>query len=147
MKEILTWGNCLPEFSRLSINPIESWHGYGWEKTDEMNVYSLTEDEFKILCHDESDDNENTWLHSCWRYCEGSNLGDVDKRFSVNGHWLYGWSQFEEVYNLKYKHLLEYLCNEVGISTEKNVTACCMDLARFNNMSMAELFKKYQDWK
>ena len=145
MKEILTWGNCLPEFKRLNINPKEAWHGYGWSReADEMNVYELTEEEFKILCDEE--DSENIWQDACWRYSEGSVLGEPNKRFSVNKHWINGWSK-EDSYTNKYKHLLEYLCDEVGISTEKNVTACVMDLAKYNGLSLAELFNKYQTWK
>ena len=145
MKEILAWGNCLPEFYRLNINPKEAWHGYGWKKNDEMNVYELTEDEFEILCNDE--DNEYTWQKACWRYSEGSVLGSPDnKRFSISNHWLYGWVK-EDGYTNKYKHLLEYLCNEVGASMEKNVVSCAVDLARYNGLSLAELFNKYQTWK
>jgi hypothetical protein len=44
----------------------------------------------------------------------------------------------------KYPTLLCYFCDEIGASTEKNVCAIAVDLAALNNMTMAELFQKYQ---
>ena len=42
-----------------------------------------------------------------------------------------------------YTNLTEYLCECVGASTGKNVCACAMDLAKYNDMTMAKLFEKY----
>lgn len=42
-----------------------------------------------------------------------------------------------------YHDILIYLCDEIGASTERNVCACTIDLARQNNLTLAELFKKY----
>lgn len=39
--------------------------------------------------------------------------------------------------------ILIYLCDEIGASTERNVCACTIDLAQQNNLTLAELFKKY----
>lgn len=43
----------------------------------------------------------------------------------------------------EYPDIISYLCEEIGASTEKNVCACTIDLARQNGMSLSELFKKY----
>lgn len=43
----------------------------------------------------------------------------------------------------EYSDLLTYFCEEIGASTEKNVCALAVDLAKQNNLTLAELFKKY----
>lgn len=40
--------------------------------------------------------------------------------------------------------LSEYLCEFIGASTPHNVVACVIDLAKFNHLTMCELFKKYE---
>ena len=77
-----------------------------------------------------------------WRSCEGSVLGTPDTRFIVNQHYLIGWDRLH-CERKKYTNLTEYLCDCVGASTGKNVCACAMDLAKYNDMTMAELFEKY----
>lgn len=42
-----------------------------------------------------------------------------------------------------YTDLLFYLNDEIGVSTEKNICALTVDLARINSMTLSELFKKY----
>ena len=49
----------------------------------------------------------------------------------------------EDNYRYKYDNLLEYFCDELGASTAKNVCALATDLAKYNEMSMALLFKLY----
>lgn len=44
----------------------------------------------------------------------------------------------------EYDYLTEYMCDEIGASMEKNVCALAVDLARINNITMGELFTKYQ---
>lgn len=46
-------------------------------------------------------------------------------------------------YRYEYSNLLEYLCDELGASTEKNVCALATDLAKYNEMSIAKLFMIY----
>lgn len=43
----------------------------------------------------------------------------------------------------EYPDIITYLCDEIGASTEKNVCACTVDLARQNNMTLSQLLKKY----
>ena len=43
----------------------------------------------------------------------------------------------------EYSDIISYLCEEIGVSTEKNVCACAIDLAQQNSMSLSALFKKY----
>lgn len=46
-------------------------------------------------------------------------------------------------YRYEYSNLLEYFCDELGASTEKNVCALATDLAKYNEMSIAKLFMIY----
>lgn len=105
-----------------------------WEVSDELHkkMCDMSEEEFVELA------GEDAW----WRSCEGSVLGVPDTRFIVNNHYLIGWDRLH-CERRKYTNLIEYLCDCVGASTGKNVCACAMDLAKYNDMTMAELFEKY----
>lgn len=49
----------------------------------------------------------------------------------------------DENVNNCYDNLLNYFCEEFGISTSRNVCAIAVELARHNEITMAELFRKY----
>jgi len=93
----------------------------------------MSDDEFVKLA------GEDAW----WRSAEGGNLGIPDTKFKVNGEMLLGWN-WQDKKRRKYENLSDYLCECVGASTEKNVCACAVDLAKYNHMMMAELFEKYE---
>lgn len=46
-------------------------------------------------------------------------------------------------YPRDYSNIYDYMCEELGASTEKNTTAIIMDLAKYNNITVAELLNKY----
>lgn len=111
-----------------------------WEVSDELfkRICDMTEEDFVELA------GENAW----WRSSTGSNLGYPDETAIVNGSELICWGK-ERVYpsydyipkELKeYESLSDYLCNCVGASQPRNVCACAMDLAKYNDMTMGELF-------
>jgi hypothetical protein len=107
-----------------------------------------------------------------WRHAKGSNLGTPFDFFTINGRELIAWggSRRDDLRNWwnansdegkaayhysfreyeeatmphKYDTLTEYMCDEIGASTEKNVCALAVDLARANGMTMAQLFKTYE---
>jgi hypothetical protein len=109
---------------------------------------------------------------SWWRWCKGSNLGTPFDFFTINGKDLIAWGgpqrdrlmddwmdesneekaayhysfkEYEEAqYPHKYDTLTEYMCDEIGASTEKNVCALAVDLARANGFTMARLFELYE---
>lgn len=109
---------------------------------------------------------------SWWRWAKGSNMGTPFSLFTVNGKELIAWDgykredlrddwadetdeekaayhySFKEYEEMQYPHvystLTEYMCKELGVSTEKNVCALAVDLARANGMTMAQLFKAYE---
>jgi hypothetical protein len=43
-----------------------------------------------------------------------------------------------------YSDFVDYCCEQIGASTERNVCAVAMSLAKLNNMTLGELFTKYQ---
>lgn len=105
-----------------------------WEVSEELfnKICDMSEKEFVEIAGDDA------W----WRQCESSVLGVPDTYFEVNGECLLGWDRWGCESTI-YTNLSEYLCDCVGVSTGKNVCACAMDLAKYNNMTMAELFEKY----
>lgn len=106
-----------------------------WEVSDDLHkkMCDMSEEEFVELA------GEDAW----WRSSTGSVLGVPDTEFEVNGEYLLGWNRWEREQK-NYSNLSEYLCECVGASTGKNVCACAMDLAKYNDMSMAALFQKYE---
>lgn len=111
---------------------------------DKYEVWKVSDSLFKRMCDMSEEEfvelaGEDAW----WRSAKGSNLGFPDTKFKVNGEMLLGWNRWDKK-RKKYEDLSDYLCSCVGASTGKNVCACAVDLAKYNNMSMAELFKKYE---
>jgi len=43
----------------------------------------------------------------------------------------------------EFKDIFDYLCSELGVSTEKNVSAILVDVAKYNKLSLAEVIDKY----
>ena len=133
-----------------------------WEmpKEDYEKICGLTDEEYDKLAA------EDSW----WRGADGSNMGVPSYEFTINGEKIIAWyddfrdrdliKDFEfDVENgedvgtleeyladwhpMKYPDLLTYFCDEIGASTERNVCALATDLAKYNNITMAELFRKY----
>lgn len=106
-----------------------------WEVSETLfeNMCGMSEEEFSEIA------GENAW----WRSSEGSILGIPDTKFIVSGEEMIGWNTRGEYENFQYAKLTDYLCYGIGASQPKNVCACVMDLAKYNNMTMAELFEKY----
>lgn len=106
-----------------------------WEISENLfnKMCDMSEDEFVKLA------GEDAW----WRQCDGSVLGVPDTKFIISGEEMVGWNTREEYENFQYAKLTDYLCYGIGASQPKNVCACCVDLAKYNDMTMAELFEKY----
>lgn len=109
-----------------------------WKVSDELfqKICDMSEEEFVELA------GEDTW----WRQSHGSNLGYPNAEFEVNGKYLNGWDSpiYSSKIGQKYDDLSDYLCNCVGVSQPRNVCACAMDLSKYNDMTMGELFEKYE---
>lgn len=109
-----------------------------WKISDELHkkMCDMSEEKFVKLA------GEDAW----WRSSTGSVLGVPDTEFDVNSNNLVAWDSpiYESKKGNRYENLSDYLCNCVGVSQPKNVCACAMDLAKYNDMAMAELFEKYE---
>ena len=114
-----------------------------WEVSDELfqQMCDMTEEKFVELAGDDA------W----WRQSEGSVLGAPDTTVYINSHEILAWAdepwedeEDDDEYEIYSSSLTNYLCDVVGASQPKNVCACAMDLAKYNGMSMGELFSKYE---
>lgn len=95
-----------------------------WEVSDDLfeKMCNMSEEEFVEIA------GEDAW----WRQSYGSNLGYPEETTIVNGN------------EIEYENLSEYLCECIGVSQPRNVCACAMDLAKYNDMTMGELFEEYE---
>lgn len=119
-----------------------------WEVSDELfkKMCGMSEEEFVGLA------GEDAW----WRQSNKSILGQPNATMLVNGKELKCWTEEEnnfystcwccgeESLKKEYGSLSEYLCDELGASLPKNVCACAVDLAKYNDMTTGELFEKYE---
>ena len=155
------------------INPKETFSGSigywpnlkVWEVDDVEyeSLCNMTDEQFERWSE------EGAW----WRCAKGSNMGVPTHEFTINGEKIVAWYDdyidknlteefwydvangdetdadgnleryIAEWHTTDYRDLLEYFCEELGASTERNVCALATDLAKYNNMTMAELFRKY----
>lgn len=109
-----------------------------WEVSDELfeTMCDMNEEEFEKLAGDEA------W----WCSSEGTIFGVPNCTFEVKGRTLIGWDSpiYESKIGHEYKCLTDYLCNCIGVSAERNVCAIATELAKHNNITMAELFARYE---
>ena len=143
MIEIL--GNNLKQFFDIVDNPpndAEITYAGGryevWKVSDELfaKMCDMLEEEFVGIA------GEDAW----WRSSTGSVIGTPDTEFDVNGNNLVAWDSpiYESKKDNKYENLSDYLCNCIGVSQPRNVCACAVDLAKYNDMTMGKLFEKYE---
>lgn len=144
MKEIL--GNNLEQFFLNAVS------GYRTYKGDRYEVWSVSNEVFEYMC-DMSEDRfvelagEDAW----WRSTGGSVLDAPDTKVYINGHEMLGWSgerwedeDEDDEFEIYARSLSDYLCDVIGASQPKNVCALAVDLAKYNNITMGELFAKYE---
>ena len=155
----------------MHINAILTYSGkIGY--WDHFEVWEVNDDEFKRLCETTDEQFEqyaedDAW----WRQSDGSVMGSPCYDFVINGQPIVAWrdyrwedrymaywetmseeakSKYKDAYDYcdmwmttEYKDILEYFCDELGVSAERNVCALATDLAKYNNMTIAELFERY----
>ena len=169
MIEILAGDGIEHAFDELSINAKRTYHGNN-NKTQCYEVWELSRDEFNKLILLKAEDWQDDY--GWYRYATESIMWDTDAIFTVNNHEMVAWKggrrldlydcwcnepeeekaafdysfqEYERMYMpYKFDCLTDYLCTEMGVSTEKNVCALAVDLAKANSMTLAELFKTYE---
>lgn len=169
MIEILAGDGIEYAFDELNISARKTYQG----KEDAIpyyEVWELSEEDFEKL----SAVTEEEWQddYGWYRCAEGSIMGPTNTTFTINKREILAWDgtrrldlldqwrgenestkmifyhSFKEYERYfmprKYRKLTEYLFNELGASTERNVCALTVDLAKANNITLAELFKIYE---
>jgi hypothetical protein len=137
-------------FKELNISAKKTYQlkNKSWGYCEDYQVWELSDENYERLCTISDEDWHDDW--GWWRGAKGSNLGGVDRRYNINNHYIYAWDGYKRQndkdypWPREYKDLLSYFCDEIGASTENNVCAVVVNLAAQNNITMAELFKKYQ---
>ena len=166
MAEIFGGGGLQNAFDTLGIDAKMTYKG---SREPYYEVWELSKRDLKVL--EEVEEWPDEW--GFFRWAKGSNMGTACSIFTVNGHELIAWEgfrredlrdewennisdeekavfhyrfkEYEDIYMPhEYGSLLEYLCNEIGASTEGNVCALAVDLARANGMSMGRLLETYE---
>ena len=166
MSEIFGGGGLENAFEALGIDAKMTYKG---SREPYYEVWELSKKDLRAL--EEVEEWDENW--GFFRFSKGSNMGTACSIFTVNGHELIAWEgfrredlrdewennisdeekaeyhyrlkEFEDIYMPhEYCSLLEYLCNEIGASTESNVCALAVDLARANGMSLARLFQTFE---
>lgn len=166
MKEIL--GNNLEQFFNSEINGKRTYKGNRyevWEVSNEVfnTMCDMSEEKFVELA------SEDAW----WRSTEGSNQGVPNNKYIINGEEIIAWDGYrrcdyyidycmdcedriegmckasnEDIESCcgerRYNTLSDYFCDEIGASQPKNVCALAVDLAKYNGITMGELFTKYE---
>lgn len=142
MKEILG-GNLDFTFKDLEINALKTF-----DNNEYYQIWQLEDTDYKKLVNINDEDWDND-KYGWWRYSEGSNMGKIQTRFSINHHWLYAWknNNSNTCRKNKYNNIIEYINYELDISMEKNICALAVDIAKYNNLTLSELFNKYQTKK
>lgn len=169
MREIIG-ENLQPFFNRMRIKATKTYSGnIGYWPNFE--VWEMSEEDYeRICCMSEEQYEKVAAADSWWRGAEGSNMGTPTNYFRVNKIDLIAWcggrrddlyrdyfmeSEEEQALYMgpdeyvsvnmpyEYRDLLEYFCEELGASTERNVCALAVDLAKYNNLTLSGLFKIY----
>ena len=168
MVEIL--GNSLSSlFKNTKLNGVCTYKGIPKKEFDiTYEVWEVSDEVFKTMCDMTDEEFEKYCPDGWWRHTTGSIMGIPYSEFIVNQHKILAWDGYsrqdwendcrrclnpcsgtydywEECYGgREYSTITEYLCEEIGASTEKNVCALTIDLAKYNNMKLSELFRKYE---
>jgi len=159
MKEILG-GELDKAFEELGMDAKKTYESKDlkYEYQEVYQVWELIDEDFEKICNMSEKDWKDNW--GWWRSARGSNMCNPISRFNINHHYIKAWDSDSRLENIeenkelkpedryyedrKYNYLLEYMCDEIGVSMEKNICALAVDLAKINGITMGELFRKYQ---
>lgn len=142
MKEIMG-ENLSPFFRKVGIYPPKKFNGNvgHWPN---LEVWHLTDSQFELIEDMTDEEFNNMAPDGCWwRFAEGSIMDVPNVRAKINDKEILAWANPNTTHNLEYDNLLEYYREVLGVSTEKNICALSVDLAKYNNMTIAELFWRY----
>lgn len=159
--EIIGWGGIENAFRANSIDAKKTYEVHVPHEIP-FAIYEITREELDWL----NTYTEDTWLNQWGWYCysDGSNMGVPDKKYIINGIEILAWDDERERWCVdcpayekcnrtekemdfcyqrrRFDHLFDYFHSEIGVSQMRNITALSVDLAKYNGMTLAELFKK-----
>ncbi|WP_270364071.1 hypothetical protein [Bacillus paranthracis] len=141
MIEILVQGHIDEILTDLGLS-FKQTYGGKYDRGS-YKVYELPEEDFDKLSKDKTIA-EYRWATTSWRWAKGSNLEEPTEYVVVNGNHLKGWINEEHYKPYTYTTLTNYLEEVLGCTAPRNVCAVATDLAKYNHMSMASLFRIYQ---
>lgn len=148
-------------FISNGITADETYRFDGNQWRDGFSVWALDETDLDKLNSFTEDDWPDGW--GWYRYATGSVLGTPNAIYIINGHELYAWDYnrinscescddssceaSEDIFNECYgrreaRDILEYFCDELGVSQMRNIAALSADLAKYNGVKISELFNK-----
>ena len=139
----------------LKINAIKTYQcNYKWwEYQENYQIWEMSEEEFKrfenIIDDLEFYSEANYWRDDWgwWRYAIGSVMSGDLHRYNIKNHYLIAWDglnrEIHDWAGRTYDCLLQYFSEELSLSSEKNINALSVDLAKMNNIKMSELWQKY----
>lgn len=150
MIEILA-GNMRPFFEKM-FKDTEMRVLLGYEGTvknlGKIEVWQLREEDLDILDRmSEAEFCELAGEDAWWRFAQGSNQGIPFGTFTINGKQIKGWlarGLFGYKARCNYDSLMDYFNLHMEVSQPRNICALAVDLAKYNNMTISELFTKLQ---
>ena len=119
-----------------------------YNMTPYKQVWEIREQDFDILCNVPEDQWHEDW--GWFRYSSGANLGPATEQYMIGGQKVLAWDGYkheidEDGYDWReYSDLTEYLELELGASTESNVCSVVTEMAKQNDMTIAQLLQKYE---
>lgn len=165
MQEILA-ENLQSLFDNTSLLGKKTYSGELYE------IWEVSDEDFQLMCEIYEEEFERLCPEGMWRSAIGSNMGKPDVEYKINDNVILAWDgnirsdfeyeckecsdrkngicegtedDFNECFGAReYSGLLKYLCEELGVSQPRNVCALAVDLAKYNSMTMGELFTKYE---
>lgn len=169
MREVLA-ENLEELFHRTKLNGKRTYKGRDYE------VWEVSDDDYKVMCEMDEDTFIKLCPDGMWRGSNGSVMGTPDTDYIINNQKIVAWdgvlrlNHYNEICEdcfdkergicdgsrddidvcygeRKYTTLLNYLCDEMNVSSPRNVCAVATDLARYNGITLGELFSRYQGFK
>lgn len=135
MKEILAQGLDLAMYEMR----FAARKAYEEQREEGFQIWQMSENELDKI----SDIEDADWRerYGFWVYTEGTDLGKPKHKTKINGYKI---TAYNEQNISEYANLREYLKVAMNATEPEKICAVCVDLAKYNNMTMAELWTKYQ---
>ena len=111
-----------------------------------FSIWEIDEVNYEILVNYTMFMSTEEWMNKYskewWRYSDGSNLGEINTTVRIRDKMLNGWHNDSVLNGERFTSILDYFLS-FGASTETNVAALSTDVAKANDISIAELFSMY----